>query len=585
MRMKSRHSLLPRATLGIAAAGWLAVGRLALGAELASEPTPGRAGHGLALPSAQQLVWQDYEVGMFIHFGPSTYLDHVIDWPATEYRDRAVEKHQMPDRPEHQFDPRRFNPTRLDTDQWVAAAEAMGARYVVMVAKHHGGFCVWQTDTSEYGVRNTPWRGGKGDIMADLSASCRRRGMPLGVYLSPQDHVHGAGGGARCQTPVDQARYNQIYRRQLTELLTRYGKISEVWFDGGLAVEVGDIIRQHAPDAVVFQGPQASIRWVGNEDGYAPYPCWNSISAETARSGIGTARHGIPDGAVWMPNECDTKIRGQWHWASDKTDWGGSATLKSLDKLMETYERSVGHGQVLLLNQSPDTSGRITDADFKRGTEMGAEIRRRYGRSLGETEGRGTVLEVPFETPVTVDHAITMEDIAHGERIRSYVIEGLVEGGWKPLCSGSSVGHKKIDQFQPARVNGLRLRVKESAASPVVRKFAAYHAGRANPAASLVPGETKPIEIRLGTASTATVYIDLSGRVKEPGQYELILRTEGGAAVPAGERIRLRIDGAEASQYLAPMAGAPGRFNLNITATRDWPQGSLVLEIQPGKVP
>lgn len=447
-----------------------------------SRAASGDAGKGtsaqtrLALPSAQQLVWHDYEVGMFIHFGPSTFLDHVIDWPATDYRDKDVEKHQLPDRPEHQFDPKRFNPGQLDTDQWVAAAEAMGARYLVMVAKHHGGFCVWQTDTSEYGVRNTPWRGGRGDIMADLSESCRKRGLPLGVYLSPQDHVHGAGGGGRCQTPRDQERYNRIYRQQLTELLTRYGRMCEIWFDGGLAVEVGDIIRQHAPDAVVFQGPQASIRWVGNEDGFAPYPCWNAVAPAIARSGVGTAADGKPDGEVWMPCECDTKIRGQWHWASDKTSWGGSASLKSLEVLMNTYYRSVGRGQVLLLNQSPDPTGRITDADFARGKQLGAEIRRRFGQSLARTDGHGTLVELDLGNRSTVDHVITMEDIAHGERIRSYVIEGRRDGEWMTLCEGTAVGHKRIDQFPPASVDRIRLRVLSAAAPPVIRSLAAYQA-------------------------------------------------------------------------------------------------------------
>lgn len=564
-----------RAVCPALVAFFLAVVPFTTRAQIALPPNPDPRLANLALPSAQQLVWHDYELGMFIHFGPSTFLDYVIDWPASEYRAKEVRQHQMPDKPEHQFDPKHFNPTKLDTDQWVAAAEAMGARYIVMVAKHHGGFCVWQTGTSDYGVRNTPWKNGSGDIMAELSPSCRKRGMALGVYLSPQDHVHGAAGGGRCRTPEDQERYNGIYRQQLTELLTRYGKIAEVWFDGGLAVPVGDIIRKHAADAVVFQGPEASIRWVGNEKGFAPYPCWNAVSTRTARSGTGTARNGTPDGTVWMPNECDTKIRGQWHWASDKTDWGGSATLKSLKVLMDTYYRSVGHGAVLLLNHSPDTTGRITEADFKRGAELGAEVRRRFGRSLAETDGHGTTLELDLGKSSVVDHVITMEDIAHGERIRSYAIEGYQNGDWVRLCTGTSVGHKKIDPFSPVRLERIRLRVITSVGSPVIRKFAAYDVGQTSRVAPAATSQR--IELEIVAGSKADQQFDLSGWIQEPGQYELILRTTGGNPLPTLRDLKLLIDGAVASQYLTAQSGQTGRFNLNITVTRSWPAGSIVL--------
>ena len=164
------------------------------------------------------------------------------------------------------------------------SAEAMGAKYIIFVAKHVGGFCMWQTETTDYGVRNIPWRGGKGDVLGDLAESCRKRGMKLGVYLSPYDRKQGAGSGGRCRTKEAQQRYNTIYRRQLTEVLSRYGRMFEVWFDGSNVIPVGDILTKHAPRAMVFQGPHATIRWVGNEDGVAPYPAWNAVSGKDARS-------------------------------------------------------------------------------------------------------------------------------------------------------------------------------------------------------------------------------------------------------------------------------------------------------------
>lgn len=253
----------------------------------------------VAKPTPEQAAWQQCEIGMFIHFSMNTWLDREYDdlsWPLAK-----------------------FNPTKLDTDQWVAAAEAMGAKYIVFVAKHVGGFCTWQTETTDYGVKDTPWRGGKGDVMADLAESCRKRNIKLGVYLSPADRKQGAGVGGRCGDEEAQRRYDKIYRQQLTELLSRYGEMYEVWFDGSNVVEVGDILKKHAPHAMIFQGPHATIRWVGNESGVAPYPAWNAVSEEAARSGVATARHGNPDGDAWLPNECDARI----FWPTPSSSPGG----------------------------------------------------------------------------------------------------------------------------------------------------------------------------------------------------------------------------------------------------------------------
>ncbi|HEX7485026.1 MAG TPA: alpha-L-fucosidase [Vicinamibacterales bacterium] len=173
----------------------------------------------LGRPTPQQAAWQDLEVGMFLHFGPQTWQDSEVDLMTTE--------------------PSAMNPEKLDTDQWVRVAESMGARILVFVAKHEGGFCWWQTGTTDFGVRNTPWRGGKGDVMADLAASCRTRGMRLGVYLSPQDRKHDVGVGGRAKDAARQAEYERLFRQQLTEVLTKYGEMTEVWFDGSCAWRAG----------------------------------------------------------------------------------------------------------------------------------------------------------------------------------------------------------------------------------------------------------------------------------------------------------------------------------------------------------
>ncbi|MCX6922095.1 MAG: alpha-L-fucosidase [Verrucomicrobia bacterium] len=406
----------------------------------------------LALPSPQQLEWHDYEVGMFVHFAPNTWLDQEYDDLSNPLKD--------------------INPAQLDTDQWVKVAESMGAKYVVFVAKHVGGFCWWQTDTTDYGVRQIPWRGGKGDVMADLSRSCKKRGMKLGVYLSPADRHFAGGGGGKAEDPAKQAAYEKVFRQQLTELLSRYGEIKEVWFDGSLVFDVGEILTRHAPGAVVFQGPQASIRWVGNEDGVAPYPTWNAVKIGKKPWGTYTAEDGAPDGERWLPNECDARMRNTWFWRTDNLQ-----TLKTVDQLMDMYVKSVGRGGVLLLNNTPDPTGLIPEPDAKRSADLGAEIVRRYGSPVIDTAGTGTNLEMMLSAPRKIDCAITMENIAKGERVREYVIEGKVDGAWKTLATGSAVGHKKIDHFPPVEVSELRLRISRSAATPAIRKFAVFWTG------------------------------------------------------------------------------------------------------------
>jgi alpha-L-fucosidase len=414
-------------------------------------------------PTRDQVHWQDLELGMFVHFAPNTWQDR-------EYDDRSTPLSAI-------------NPD-IDSDQWAQVARDLGARYVVMVAKHVGGFCMWQTRTSDYGIRNTPWKGGRGDVMAELSASCRRSGLGLGVYLSPRDDAFGTGGGGKCATPQQQAAYNAVYRQQLSELLTRYGDMVEIWFDGSIVVPVCDIVRAHAPHAAVFQGPCASIRWVGNEDGFAPYPCWNALPARAAATGEATAKDSAPDGDAWLPNEVDVSIRRpNWFWST--TD---ERNLLGLDQLLEIYYRSVGRGAQLLLNMPPDRTGHIPAADAARAKELGDEVRRRFGRPLAERSGAGrnVVLELP--SPAVVDHVVMEEDLAGGERVRDYRLEGLAGGQWIPLGSGTAVGHKRIQPVPPLRLEALRLDVTRSVAPPRVRRLAAFATGAAPPPTWNDPG-------------------------------------------------------------------------------------------------
>ena len=404
----------------------------------------------LPKPSPQQVVWQDAEMGMFLHFAPNTWQDSEYDTLATPLS--------------------QINPTKLDTDQWAKTAKSMGCQYLVFVAKHVGGFCWWQTDTTDYSVKNTPWRNGKGDVMADVAKSCKKYGLKLGVYLSPQDRKHGIEVGGQAKNPEDQAKYIEVFRTQLSELLSKYGPIFEVWFDGSLKFDVGDILQKYAPKAIVFQGPQANIRWVGNEEGMAPDPCWNGAKFDPKTWGTLTAADGAPDGDRWLPSETDCRMRDTWFWNTKN-----ESTVKSVDKLMEMYDNSVGHGTVLILNNTPDTTGLIPAPDVRRAKEFGDEIKRRYSLPIVYSQGQGEKVEAIPSSPSLIDTAITMEDTTGGERIRSYVIEGMVDGEWKELTSGTAIGHKKIDHFDPIRISKVRVRVTKSVGTPLIRRIAVFH--------------------------------------------------------------------------------------------------------------
>jgi alpha-L-fucosidase len=490
---------------------------------------------------------------MFIHWTPNVYLEN-----------GETDPYRVPIE--------RINPYALDTEQWVDAAVAMGAKYIVFVAKHVTGFCHWATDTTDYSISGTPWRGGRGDIMRDLSASCAKRGIDLGVYLSPRDDHHGAKVSGICTTPEKQAAYADVYRRQLTELLSRYGDICEVWFDGSLEFDVGDILTQYAPDAMVFQSEYATIRWVGNEDGIATYPAWNTVSSEDGRTGGATNRHGDASGDMWMPLECDARITYDWFWSPKS-----ASTLKSLDDLMEMYYRSVGNGAVLLLNHTPDRTGAIPAADVERGAEFGREVARRFGdsASLAYYDGPGDNVELHFDEPTEVDHVIAMEDIADGERVRAYTIEGLSNGVWTTLASGTAIGHKKIDRFPATTVESIRFRVLQSVGLPTFRQIAAYATGvpytdvAATSATSVQVGEWGS-EIFYGSPSTKpqTLDFDITGACPDAREYEVAFVGTRGTDKISVDSLSLVHHGEGYTKYIAP-TDDPLKFIVTITEVND----------------
>ncbi len=432
-------------------------------------PVPGRAQTGGEIrPAPYQVAWQDLEFGAIIHFSTNTFLDR-------EWGDGTAS-------------PQVFNPTQFDPEQWMRAIRDAGAKYVVLVAKHHDGFCLWPTQQTDYSVRSSPWEGGKGDVVGDVARAARKYGLRFGVYLSPWDRHE--------PKYKDSAAYDDYYNAELEELATRYGDLVEFWLDGAGSAghvynfkRIIETLRTYQPNTVVFADTAlfeyGDARWVGNEDGLVPYENWNVID-----------RHGY---LRWRPVEADTPLRKQ-HWFWHPND---EASLKSLDGLLEIYDHTVGRGAQLMLGVAPDSRGLLPDADVKRLEEFGAALRKRAENDLslkhratdavseaaldGDPDtfwsapagSNHAALEVDFDTPVVFDHALTMEWLNDGQRVEKYAIEAMdaKSGKWTRVADGQAIGHEKIDSFSAVTATRVRLNILSSTAAARIREFQLYRWG------------------------------------------------------------------------------------------------------------
>jgi len=434
---------------------------------------PGAASQpALAVPTANQRQWQDMAFGLFFHWAPNVYQSGEGDNRSTP---RA-----------------KINPDRFNAERWVDAAQAAHAGYIIFVAKHVGGYCCWQTKTTDYSLKTSPWKDGQGDMVGELAKACAARGIKFGVYLSPRDDEHGIGNGGHAGTAEKQKEYNELYRQQLTEMLTNYGTMCEIWFDGGNRVPVNDLLDQHAPGIVTFQGRRTGgSRWVGTEYGHAPYPCWNTIDwqpGQVPHEGAGT-----PTGNLWCPAECDVSIiRPRWFWSPgcDKAILGHAA-------LLQIYYLSVGRGANLLLNLTPDDHGEVPAAQMQRLTDFGADIAARFAQPLATTKGEGNTLTLDLHGPQSVDHVRLREDTTGGERVRNFRVQGhLPDGHWNTLLAGTQIGNRQILPFHAVTVTELRLTVQEAAAAPVtIREFSAFHVDKPVPALAYHEGATPALRL------------------------------------------------------------------------------------------
>jgi len=466
---------------------------LLAGVAVSALPAMARAAGDLtpygATPSARQLAWHELETYGFVHFSINTFTDR--EWG---YGDES---------------PALFNPTDFSADQIVAAARAGGLKALILTAKHHDGFCLWPSRFTEHSIKNSPYKNGKGDIVRELSEACARGGLKFGLYLSPWDRNHADYG---------RPEYVTYYRNQLRELLTQYGTLFEVWFDGanggdgyyGGAREVRKIgpnyydwpsmvafVHELQPMAVTFDPKGADLRWVGNERGFAGDPCWATMDEGPYTEAKGMS--GVRGGSVWWPAEVDVSIRPGWFWHAYE-----DAEVKSAGRLQKIYFESVGRGTNLLLNLPPDRRGRIPDEDVAALAAWGKARRALFARDLADGararasnaragHAAANVLDAARDTYwacddgavspeliLTLPEARTFdvvrlrEHLPLGLRVAAFALD-VWDGGWREIARHQGIGAQRLVRLAaPATTSKLRLRVLDAPAGPAVSEISLF---------------------------------------------------------------------------------------------------------------
>ena len=441
------------------------------------EPDPVR-------PAPRQVAYQRQEKIAFVHFGVNTFTNR--EWGTGEE------------------DPSIFNPTRFDAEQWARVLSDNGFQTLVLTAKHHDGFCLWPSRYTEHDVENAAWKNGEGDIVREVAEACRKYDIKLGLYLSPWD-MHEPSYG----TPA----YNEFYMNQLRELLTSYGPVAEVWFDGAKGEGARDmkyefekwwdLVRELQPGAVIFSDEGPDVRWIGNENGYAGKTNWSKIDRDSVtigKPGQGPyLNSGDPDGSDWVAGECNTSIRPGWFYHPEEDE-----RLKTVPELLEVYYKSVGRNCTMMLNIPPDTTGRFHPNDVRRLREFTGAVAGVFNANIAAgqtvtsdypsarypaghlTDGdwetfwiapRGaekSALALQLDRPASFDHIVLQEYIPIGQRIASFKIMAAVNGDWKEIASGTTIGYKRILRIGPIRSSRLRIIIENSRGRPALNEIGLY---------------------------------------------------------------------------------------------------------------
>jgi alpha-L-fucosidase len=437
----------------------------------------------IPLPKANQLTWQDAELTALI-----SYDLHVFD---------GKRYNQAYNRINPIADYSIFNPVKLDTDQWIRAVKDMGGKIAILTATHETGFALYQSDVNPYSMKALKFQDGKGDIVRDFVASCRKYGVLPGIYIGIRWN---SNYGIYDFKVLDdnspfaknrQQHYNKLCEKMTEELMSRYGELAMVWFDGGAhGPELGGpnilpMVEKYQPNIIFYHNTQrADIRWGGSETGMVNYPCYGTFPFPYSHStnqkvifknDFQLLKEGDPEGQYYMPAMSDAPLRGykgrhEWFWEPGDEDH-----IEPLDNLMEMYYGSVGRNSTLILGITPNAEGLIPEPDVNRLKEFGKEIKTRFSSAIAQGAGKGNSLALNLKTYKKIDHLILMEDITQGERIREFKIEGKTKNGWQLISKGSNVGHKFIARFKELEVSALRLSISKSLAEPIIKDFSTYY--------------------------------------------------------------------------------------------------------------
>ncbi len=439
----------------------------------------------MPVPTSAQMAWHETEFYLFFHFGPNTFTN--VEWG------RGTETEDV------------FMPSDLDCDQWCRVAKQAGAKGVVITAKHHDGFCLWPSKYSKHTVRESKWRDGKGDVLRELSDACKRNELKFGIYLSPWDRNHPQYG-----TP----EYNDVYANTLTELLTEYGELFEIWWDGANGEgpngkkQIYDFHRfeqvaaRLQPTAVIFSDIGPGCRWVGNEQGLINTETnWCTLDTAGFKRGEGspqmdTLNRGNENGALWVPAECDVSIRPGWFYHADEDN-----KVKTPDQLFNIYLKSVGRGANLILNVPPNHRGRIHERDSTNLAAFGEKVRSSFSKNLAlkakayTADGKKTTFltDEKIETSVGADHSKTKdftlkwkksqtiqalwlhEDVTQGQRIRAFKVEVWENAQWRSVFQSTTIGYRKILVLPtPLKTSSIRVTVTDSKSRPLLSEIRVY---------------------------------------------------------------------------------------------------------------
>lgn len=454
----------------------------------------------LPVPNEHQFAWQDLEFYGFVHFNMNTFTN--MEW-GTGAEDPAL-----------------FNPTEFDANQWAKVCKDAGMKGIIITAKHHDGFCLWPTATTEHSVKNSPYKNGEGDIIREIADACEAHGLKFGVYLSPWDRNHAAYGSPE---------YVEIFRTQLRELLTQYGDVFEVWFDGanggtgyyGGANEDRKVdkrnyydwpttyalVRELQPQAVIFGDAGPDVRWVGNEHGFAYETTWSNLMRDSVYGGMPEYSEkysaGQENGTHWVPAEADVSIRPGWYYHEYEDH-----KVRSLPELLDIYYNSIGRNASLLLNFPVDKRGLIHENDIAQLNKLTDKIAEDFAENLvteqtsitsDKDRGRGYEAEnvldekqdtywatpdgelsgsitISFNEPITFNRFLVQEHISLGQRVKAFTLEAQTEAGWETVAEGTTIGYKRILRLKDIKANSIRFTVVDAKDSPTIANLAIYFA-------------------------------------------------------------------------------------------------------------